>query len=151
LYLYAVRVTRGGFLRLCSLALGAPLTDGNWIEAIGRASAIAPGRVRDVRPFDLLRAEPDDFRAVMLTEFLVSHSTSVVSARVCLANVTDGQPDARIVQFSVTFTGHVPALPDGTYTFHHDTLGDFELFIVPRPRLDSTVAYHATISRMRET
>ena len=144
-------MTRGGFLRLCSLAVVAPLTDANWIEAVGRADAIAPGRDQGRAPFDLLRAGPDDFRAVVLSEFLVSDSSGAVR-RVRLSEVTDGRPDARIVQFSLTFNGGATALPDGTYRFHHDQLGVFDLFIVPASGGDSTaVAYHACITNLRET
>jgi hypothetical protein len=147
-----VRVTRGGFLKLCSLAVVAPLTDANWIEAAGRASAIAPGRDHGLAAFDLMRAKPDDFRAVVFSEFLVSDASGAVPARVRLSAITDGQADARIEQFSLTFNGGGTVLPDGTYRFHHDQLGEFDLFIVPVSGGDSTaVVYHACITRLRET
>jgi hypothetical protein len=147
-----VRVTRGGFLKLCSLALVAPLTDASWIEALDRAPAIAPGRDYGIGAFDLRTAEPDDFRAVMFSEFVVTGLSGAVPVRVRLSEFTDGPPDARILQYSLTFTGGGQVLPERTYTFHHAQLGDFDLFVVPASGRDSAaVVYHACISRMRET
>ena len=115
-----------------------------------RAPAIAPSRDNGSGVFDLMRAGPDDFRAVLLSEFLVTESSGGGPARVRLTSITDGPADARFVQYSLTFSGGSRALPEGTHTFHHDQLGAFDLFVVPAPGRDSTVAYHACISRMME-
>ena len=117
-----------------------------------RAPALAPGRDYGIAAFDLLTAGPDDFRAVLFSEFVVSGSSAAVPVRLRLSDLTDGPPDARIMQYSLTFNGGSQVLPEGTHTFHHAQLGDFDLFIVPASGRDSTaVAYHACISRVTES
>jgi hypothetical protein len=51
-------------------------------------------------------------------------------------------------QFSALFIGPAePILAQGTYGFHHGTLGEFALFMVPVGRAGSGIQYEVCISR----
>jgi hypothetical protein len=69
-----------------------------------------------------------------------------------LVGVIEGQPDRRVQRFSILL--HGPAdrmLSQGTYSFRHDTLGEFLLFIVPVVGSnDERIVYEACFSRRVE-
>jgi hypothetical protein len=91
--------------------------------------------------------EPAALRAQLDTTFHASGETDDVPLR--LVEVIEGQSDRRVRRFSILF--HGPAdrmLPQGTYSFRHDTLGDFLLFIVPIVGSDDErIVYEACFSR----
>ena len=66
-----------------------------------------------------------------------------------LVEVIEGQSDRRVQRFSILL--HGPAdrmLSQGTYSFRHDTLGEFLLFIVPVVGSnDERIVYEACFSR----
>jgi hypothetical protein len=65
-------------------------------------------------------------------------------------NVARGGPDgSRFESFSLLFHGpHDPALPQGTYAFHHERLGNLDLFMVPIAKGKSGVDYQVIINRL---
>lgn len=70
------------------------------------------------------------FREHVDTIFRVDHNSDIVPLR--LVEVTGERIGGGLRQFSLMF--HGPAahlLPQNTYSFHHDALGEFLLFIVP--------------------
>ena len=56
-------------------------------------------------------------------------------------------PPGRRAPFSLEFLGPPePILPQGTYAFEHDTLGAFELFVVPIGRDERGTRYEAVFT-----
>jgi hypothetical protein len=89
----------------------------------------------------------ETFRSQLDTVFQVERDASLVPLR--LTDVADGRTGGGFQRFSVLFHGpaeHV--LLQGTYTFHHDALGTFPLFIVPLLESNTErIVYEACFSR----
>lgn len=67
-----------------------------------------------------------------------------------LTEVSVGQETARQEQFALLFQGpNEFILRQGIYSFTHDAIGDFELFIVPVGQDSNGVAYEAVFNRLR--
>jgi hypothetical protein len=76
------------------------------------------------------RIDPAALRAQLDTTFHVALDADRIPLQ--LVEVTDEQTRAGFQQFSVLFHGPPDRLlPQGTYSFHHDALGELMLFIVP--------------------
>jgi hypothetical protein len=147
-YLLTVPLTRGGFLKTCSLALFAPAIDADWLFSAD-ATPLVPEAPTVGRPvFQLRAASVNLFRAQIGSEFHVD-AAGGGSARLRLAQLLDGPSDVHLEQYILIFEGvTTPSLPEGIYKFRHAELNDFELFITV-PRHDSMRAcYHACVSRM---
>ena len=87
------------------------------------------------------------FRAQLGTVFRVDCDGRQVP--LCLTEVADGRSGGGFQRFSVIFHGPVePPLVQGNYTFHHDALGSFPLFIVPLLESNAErMVYEACFSR----
>ena len=91
--------------------------------------------------------EPAALRAQLDTIFHAAGEAGQVPLR--LAEVVEGQSDRRVQRFSILFHGAADRmLPQGTYSFRHDTLGEFLLFIVPVVGSnDERIVYEACFNR----
>lgn len=91
--------------------------------------------------------EPPALRAQLDTIFHAVDGADQIPLR--LVEVVEGQSDRRVQRFSILF--HGPAerlLPQATYSFSHDALGEFLLFIVPVVGSnDERIVYEACFSR----
>lgn len=68
-----------------------------------------------------------------------------------LSTVGDLQLSPRQERFSIIFRGpNEPLLPQGSYRFEHDEIGEFILFIVPLRQDDSSSFYEAVFNRTRK-
>ncbi len=97
--------------------------------------------------FGAAHVDAATFRAQLDTSFRLAHDGPPISLR--LAEVVDGPARGNLEQFSLFFHGPVDLpLPQGTYTFDHDSLGTMAMFIVPI--IESTserLVYQASFSR----
>ncbi len=85
----------------------------------------APGRLRLQEP------TADLFRGHVGTLFQL-RTADGVRVPLTLKQVTERQVSRGFAQFSLIF--HAPGfrpVPDGTYTFQHRVLGEFDVFVVP--------------------
>lgn len=58
---------------------------------------------------------------------------------------------ARMERFSAFFLGPLePRLPQKSFTFKHDQMGEFEVFIVPVGRNDKGITYEAVFNYFKE-
>jgi len=91
--------------------------------------------------------EPAALRAQLDTIFHAAGEAGQVP--LLLAEVVEGQSDRRVHRFSILFHGAADRpLPQGTYSFRHDTLGEFLLFIVPVVGSnDERIVYEACFTR----
>jgi hypothetical protein len=91
--------------------------------------------------------EPAALRAQLDTIFHAACEAGQVPLR--LAEVVEGQSDSRAQRFSILFHGAADRmLPQGTYSFRHDILGEFLLFIVPVVGSnDERIVYEACFNR----
>ncbi|HBB87038.1 MAG TPA: hypothetical protein DC047_05435 [Blastocatellia bacterium] len=68
-----------------------------------------------------------------------------------LSNVTELQLSPGQERFSVVFRGpKEPLLGQGTYSFRHEQMGQFVLFIVPMRQDDDGTSYEAVFNRLRK-
>jgi hypothetical protein len=68
-----------------------------------------------------------------------------------LSKVSELQLSPRQERFSINFTGPLqPALPQGSYDFEHDEMGNFLLFIVPLISDEEGLLYEAVFNRLRQ-
>jgi uncharacterized protein DUF6916 len=68
-----------------------------------------------------------------------------------LVEVTQGQSTPRQEQFSLTFRGDsAKVFPQRLYSMEHDTMGAFDLFLVPVGRDDTGTFYEAVFNRLRK-
>ncbi len=68
--------------------------------------------------------------------------------RARLERVTPGTPAAGYEQYAMLFLGPVqPLLPQGTYRFHHDQLGELPLFMVPVGQDANGTQYEVCVAR----
>jgi hypothetical protein len=66
-----------------------------------------------------------------------------------LVEVTNGHSSARQEQFSLRFRGdRSKVFPQRIYAIKHDSIGDFDLFLVPIGRDDSGTFYEAVFNRL---
>jgi hypothetical protein len=66
-----------------------------------------------------------------------------------LVEVTNGYSSARQEQFSLRFRGdRNQVYPQRIYAMQHDSIGDFDLFLVPIGRDDSGTFYEAVFNRL---
>jgi len=80
--------------------------------------------------------------------FRLAHASAALALE--LVEVTDTST-ARQVSFSLLFRGPLrPPLAQQIYSFEHDGLGRFELFIVPVQRDAHGMYYEAVVSRLVE-
>jgi hypothetical protein len=89
----------------------------------------------------------ETFRAQLGTTFQVDLGAEHVPLR--LVEAVEGRTGGGFRRFSVLFHGPAErALPQGLYSFRHDTLGVFALFIVPIIGSDTQrILYEACFSR----
>jgi hypothetical protein len=67
-----------------------------------------------------------------------------------LFEVTEKDHAPTLEQFSLIFLGPLtPHFPQGTYAFEHETLGTFELFVVPLGPDPTGMRYQVIFSRLR--
>ena len=137
-----MKISRLDFVRSCSIALAGAFVGGaamRWSPFEGRGSA-ARFRLHDVTG--------SFFRNYLNDSFTV-HSATLDRTRLVLVRVDDGPVTKNVEQFSLIF--HGPAgekVLDGTHSFQHPALGNFDLFIaaigIPNGR---RVVYQACFSR----
>ena len=91
-----------------------------------------------------------DFAAALKTKFRVNTSAdAAVDFILTEAKSTSaaGSSDPNPKQFSLVFTGPLAScLEQRTYRFEHDTLGTFDLFIVPVGRDSGRFHYEAVFN-----
>ena len=67
-----------------------------------------------------------------------------------LSKVTELYLSANQERFAVVFRGpKEPVLSQGTYSFTHEQMGEFSLFIVPMGQDDGGTSYEAVFNRLR--
>ena len=142
-----MRVSRATFLKALGTAMIGAGVDTRTLLASGGLSN-APELPRAGGRFGLLDAEAGHFRPHLNTSFAV-RSAGGATARLLLVEVAERPITRDVEQFSLIF--HAPAaapVPQGMHAFHHQALGDFDLFIVPigAPNGRRTV-YQACFSR----
>jgi uncharacterized protein DUF6916 len=140
-------VSRSNFLKVCAMALMGAGVDLRALEAL----APMPGTtVAPAAPLRLDVATATFFRQYLGTAFEMG-SPSGDRVRLRLAEVTERPITKNVEQFSLIF--HAPpdrSLSDGLHSIHHESLGAFDLFVVPvgAPNRRRTV-YQACFSRLR--
>jgi len=88
------------------------------------------------------------FAAQLHTAFRVAHVGTTIEIE--LVEVADGST-SRQVSFSLLFRGpQQPLLAQQIYSFEHDRLGRFDLFIVPVKQDTHGVYYEAVFNRLIE-
>ena len=94
--------------------------------------------------------EHETFSRHLHTSFRISPSESnAVEAE--LSTVGDLQLSPHQERFAIIFRlPKEPFLPQGSYTFDHDVMGEFTLFIVPVGQDDAGTYYEACFNRMRK-
>ena len=91
------------------------------------------------------------FDAALHSDFEVRADDASPPVVLRLAEVRPRRAPPGYEQFSALFVGpEAPALPQANYRFHHPTLGELPLFIVPIARDVGGVTYEACISRLTE-
>jgi hypothetical protein len=67
-----------------------------------------------------------------------------------LIEVLDREQSPKVEQFSLIFRGPLtPHFPQGTYTFEHVKLGEFDLFAVPLGPDSAGMSYEVVFNRLR--
>ena len=138
-----MKISRAEFLKNCSIALAAAL--------VGGASKLRwnafKGHELGAR-FRLEDATASFFRRYLNDSFTV-RAAGGTGTRLILANVDELPVTKNVEQFSLIFHGAAGnTLAQGTQTFHHPALGNFDLFAVAIgiPN-DRRVVYQACFSR----
>ena len=92
------------------------------------------------------------FEAACNSAFLVSViEQPTTTFPLMLTTLTSRPAPPGIEQFSMLFTGPPePVLPQGTYRFVHDDLGELPLFMVPIGKNSERVQYEVCVSRSLE-
>jgi len=68
-----------------------------------------------------------------------------------LVEVTEKDPSPKVEQFCLVFRGPLtPHLPQGIYTFEHEKLGKFDLFLVPLGPDSAGMCYQVIFNRLRQ-
>jgi hypothetical protein len=68
-----------------------------------------------------------------------------------LLEVAEKDQTPRVEQFSLIFRGPLaPHLKQGTYTFEHEKLGAFDLFVVPLGPDSTGMSYQVIFNRLRQ-
>ena len=68
-----------------------------------------------------------------------------------LNEVSELQLSSRQERFAIVFRGpREPLLPQGSYRFAHDEMGEFPLFIVPLRQDETATFYEAVFNRIRK-
>lgn len=141
-------LSRKGFLKMCGLALLGAGLDVRLLEAAIGSTADASGPGAAAAGFRLQDATAAHFREHLDTPFHV-RSQGGASVPLRLARVDERPATRNVEQFALIF--HAPpgrALPDTIHRFHHQGLGDFDLFIVPVGVADARrTVYQACFSR----
>jgi hypothetical protein len=128
-------------------------------------SAFPDGRIIDDNAFGKLEADmkqPDDLSYATALEVLHSKfrirlgETPITELELVATQEHGGLPQsgspgaAETESFSLYFLGPInPVLPQGTYIFQQERLGEFSLFIVPIGRETNGIKYEAVINRLR--
>jgi hypothetical protein len=69
-----------------------------------------------------------------------------------LIEVAEKNESPRVEQFSLIFRGPVtPHLPQAIYTFEHEKMGTFDLFVVPLGPDSAGMSYQVVFNRLRRT
>jgi hypothetical protein len=140
-------VSRADFLKACGVALlgvGVGAHEQLLDSAARPAGTEHAGVDRSLPP----RHGADQFREHLRTAFSV-RSADGTCEQMVLSKILERPLAKNVEQFSLIF--HAPvgmSLPQGTYTFRHQALGDFDWFIVPidAPNSHRTI-YEACFSR----
>lgn len=117
-----------------------------------RAECEAKGRdhLRSKEEGMLDQLTKDMFAQHVHTKFRV-HYAPPQTAEVELIEVAERRSTPRQEQFSIVFRGpRDPFFPQKIYTFEHDRLGAFDLFIVPIGMDEGGVQYEAFFNRLRQ-
>jgi hypothetical protein len=94
--------------------------------------------------------EHDVFSRHLNTNFRISLGESN-TVEVDLDTVNELQLSPRQERFAIIFRGpKEPFLPQGSYRFEHDEMGEFILFIVPLRQDDNGTFYEAVFNRTRQ-
>ena len=94
--------------------------------------------------------EHDVFSRHLNTNFRISLGESN-TVEVDLNTVNELQLSPRQERFAIIFRGpKEPFLPQGSYRFEHDEMGEFILFIVPLRQDDDSTFYEAVFNRVRK-
>jgi hypothetical protein len=68
-----------------------------------------------------------------------------------LLEVTEKELSPKVEQFSLIFRGPLtPHFRQGTYTFEHEKLGTFDLFVVPLGPDATGMSYQVVFNRLRQ-
>jgi hypothetical protein len=68
-----------------------------------------------------------------------------------LIEVSDKEQSPKVEQFSLIFRGPLtPHFAQGTYTFQHEKLGEFDLFAVPLGSDPVGMSYQVVFNRLRQ-
>jgi hypothetical protein len=143
-----MRVSRATFLKAFGTALFGARVDARALLQSAAQGPTLPEPPRAAGPVQLADADAALFRPHLNTSFSV-RSGDLAPARFVLAKVPERAVTRNVEQFSLIFhSAPDTALPQGTHSFHHPSLGAFDLFIVPigAPNGRRT-AYQACFSR----
>ena len=95
--------------------------------------------------------EHDVFSRHLNTNFRISLGESN-TLEVDLDTVNELQLSPYQERFAIVFRGpREPSLPQGSYQFEHDEMGEFILFIVPIRQDGEGIYYEACFNRMRKS
>jgi hypothetical protein len=97
---------------------------------------------------EIQQAEASTFAAHLNSTFRFHHEAAAIELE--LVEVSDGSAGQH-VNFSLLFRGPVqPVLAQRIYPVEHDSLGRFDLFIVPVKRDARGLQYEAVFNRVME-
>jgi hypothetical protein len=125
-----MKMSRAAFLRACGAALLGVGVDARALLETAAGPLAVPERAHPGSDVPFERGA-DTFREHLNTSFAV-RSADGTRARMVLTQIVDLPITKNVEQFSLIF--HAPpaaTVPQGTHTFHHQALGDRDLFIVP--------------------
>ena len=92
----------------------------------------------------------ETFSKYLNTKFRVTHGESL-AVETELSRVSELQLSPDQERFAIVFRGPgQPILPQGSYGFEHDEMGEFTLFIVPMRQDDEGISYEAVFNRLRK-
>lgn len=149
-------ISRREFLKngvMAAAAVGSALTISENVFGQRRVG-LGDTQISEFLPFDLLaQRNKETFSQFLGTSFFVSGQAR---ANLTLSEVRDLQnykdrsysPSGTRESFRLLFQGSRDELPEGTYSFAHDALGSFNLFISSAGMMKGSNYYQAHFNRL---
>lgn len=151
-------ISRRDFLKngvIAAAAVGSSLTVSKNVFGQKNGDFANAVQTSESLPFDLLaQRNKETFSQFLGTSFFISGQARRASFTLSevrdLQNYKDASyaPSGTRESFRLLFQGSRDALPEGTYSFAHDALGSFDLFISPAGMSKGINFYQAHFNRV---